>query len=208
MAVDEDLQRQFSLMGITPLTAKDAMTGFDAVLRFGPAQIGIMDVDWVQWGKFEPTGGKSLRFAHLTGRRGGASTASLAESLRQLPQEERTEIVEIMLAEQLARTLRLPVERLDVKRPLAEMGIDSLMAVEIQIGINMVFGVEFSTLELARGLSVSQLAVPLLDRMGLATARATTVASGFAVTSPDSERPPRMEGRPVEYINATQTVGQ
>ena len=38
-----------------------------------------------------------------------------------------------MLAEQVAQTLRIPAERIDVKRPITEMGIDSLMTVELQI---------------------------------------------------------------------------
>ena len=58
-----------------------------------------------------------------------------------------------MLAEQVAQTLRIPAERIDVKRPLTEMGIDSLMTVELQIAINMTFGVELSALELTRGFS-------------------------------------------------------
>jgi acyl carrier protein len=75
-----------------------------------------------------------------------------------------------MLAERVAETLRIPAERIDVKQPLTDMGIDSLMAVELQIGINMTFGVELSALELTRGFSITQLATPLLERMGISSA--------------------------------------
>jgi acyl carrier protein len=155
-------------MGINPISADDAMAGLDAALRYQPTQIGIMDVDWPQWGRFEPKGGKSPRFAHLTGKRDGGVTDSLADSLRHLPAEERFTIVELMLAEQVAQTLRIPAERIDVKRPLTDMGIDSLMTVELQIAINMTFGVELSALELTRGYSIAQLTTPLLQRLGLA----------------------------------------
>src|SRR5690606_31260879 len=74
-----------------------------------------------------------------------------------------------MLAELVAQTLRIPAKRIDVKQPLTDMGIDSLMAVELQIGINMAFGVEFTALELARGFSIAQLAASLLDRMGISS---------------------------------------
>jgi acyl carrier protein len=168
MATNDDLRRQFQLMGITPFSANEAMHGLHATLRFQPTQIGIMDVDWPQWGKFEPTGGKSPRFVHLTGKRNGAVNDSLADSLHQLPALERFSIVELMLAEQVAQTLRIPTDRIDVKRPLTEMGIDSLMTVELQIAINMTFGVELSALELTRGFCISQLTTPLLERMGLA----------------------------------------
>jgi len=131
-----------------------------------------VDMDWVQWGKYEPTGGKSPRFAHLTGKRDGGANDSLADSLRPLPAGERFALVELMLAEQVAQTLRIPAERIDVKRPITEMGIDSLMTVELQIAINMTFGVELSALELTRGFSISQLTTPLLQRLGLSAAEA------------------------------------
>jgi acyl transferase domain-containing protein/NADP-dependent 3-hydroxy acid dehydrogenase YdfG/acyl carrier protein len=186
MATDEDLRRQFQLMGINPFGVGEAMAGLDATLRYQPTQIGIMDVDWVQWGKFEPKGGKSPRFAHLTGKREGGVSDSLAESLRQLPAEERFIIVELMLAEQVAQTLRIPAERIDVKRPLTDMGIDSLMTVELQIAINMTFGVELSALELTRGFSITQLTTPLLQRMGLAASGENEPPEAPAVTDVDA----------------------
>jgi NAD(P)-dependent dehydrogenase (short-subunit alcohol dehydrogenase family)/acyl carrier protein len=170
MATSDELRRQFQLMGITPFSASEAVAGLHAALRFRPVQIGIMDVDWVQWGKFEPKGGKSPRFAHLTGKREGGGSQSVADSLRQLPAAERFSIVELMLAEQIAQTLRIPADRIDLKRPLTEMGIDSLMTVEMQIAINMAFGIELSALELTRGFSITQLTTPVLERMGLSEA--------------------------------------
>lgn len=172
MATSDELRRHFELMGITPFSPDDAMSGLHAALRFQPTQIGIMDVDFVQWGKFEPKGGKSPRFAHLTGKRDGGGNKSVADSLRQLPAEERFSIVELMLAQQVAQTLRIPAERIDLKRPLTEMGIDSLMTVELQIAINMTFGIELSALELTRGFSISELTAPLMERMGLTDAGA------------------------------------
>jgi NAD(P)-dependent dehydrogenase (short-subunit alcohol dehydrogenase family)/acyl carrier protein len=183
MAANDDLLRQFRLMGINPFGADEAMAGLDAVLRFQPAQVGIMDVDWVQWAKFEPKGGRSPRFAHLTGGREGGVSESVCDSLRQMPEEERFAIVELMLAEQVARTLRIPAERIDTKRPITDMGIDSLMAVELQIAINSAFGVELSALELTRGFSIGQLTTPLMERMGLSQANGETRAANRPANS-------------------------
>lgn len=191
MATNHELLRQFQLMGVTPFDATEAMAGLHASLRFQPPQIAVMNVDFVQWGRFEPTGGKSLRFAHLTGKRGGGASQSMAESLRQLPAEQRFSVVELMLAEQVAQTLRIPAERIDLKRPLTEMGIDSLMTVELQIAINMTFGIELSALELTRGFSINQLTVPLLQRMGFSEA-------GSDVKQPT---PPGVEDRDVDELS-------
>lgn len=187
MATDDELRRQFQLMGIFPFSTGEAMSGLHAALRFQPVQIGIMDTDWVQWGKFEPTGGKSLRFAHLTGRRGGGLNSSLVDSLRQLAPQEQFDVAELMLAEQVAQTLRTSAERIDVRRPLSEMGIDSLMAVELQIAVNVAFGVEFSAFELIRGVSIHQLTTPLLERMGLSVVAGVTRPGRNQVPLPDED---------------------
>ena len=79
----------------------------------------------------------------------------------------------------MAQTLRIPAERIDSTRALTEMGIDSLMAVELQIAINMTFGVEFSALELTRGFSIHQLTTPLLKRMVLAGRLGRKSGRGF-----------------------------
>jgi hypothetical protein len=47
------------------------------------------------------------------------------------------------------------------------MGIDSLMTLELQIAINMTFGIELSALELTRGFSINELTTPFMQRMGL-----------------------------------------
>jgi hypothetical protein len=61
------------------------------------------------------------------------------------------------------------------------MGIDSLMAVELQIGIEVAFGVEISALELTGGASIRQLTQSLLERMGLSSS--STGDEFHAVTS-------------------------
>ena len=170
MATSEDLLRHFQLMGITPFSADEAMSGLDAALRFQPAQIGIMDVDWAQWGKFEPTGGKSLRFAHLTGKRDGAGKPRWPTRSASCRPDERFSIVELMLAEQIAQTLRIPAERIDLKRPLTDMGIDSLMTVELQIAINMTFGDRAVGPGADARLLITELTTPLMERMGLSDA--------------------------------------
>jgi acyl carrier protein len=211
MAADDEMRRQFELMGITPMSAEKSMAGLQTVLRFQPAQIGIVDVDLVQWGKFEPVGGKSPRFAHLTGRRGSGSNDAVSASLRQLSMKDRAQVAEMMLAEQVAETLRIPAERMDINRSLNDMGIDSLMAVELQIAIEMAFGVELSALELTRGASVSQLTQDLLKRMGLSCGPADeldTYSANIAAHSAGSESFMDVQSLFVPPPSPTATAGQ
>ena len=82
----------------------------------------------------------------------------LADLLFELPPEERLETVVQLVAEQVGKILRTSAAKLDVNRSLLEMGIDSLMGVEMQMTIEKQFGVEIPTMELMGGISITQIA--------------------------------------------------
>jgi len=104
---------------------------------------------------------------HLTGKTDATGDATLKRELASMDAEERVEVAVCMLAEALSGPLKMAPERIDAERALSDLGVDSLMAVEIQLATAATFGVEFSTLELMRGNTVRSLAVLVLDRMNI-----------------------------------------
>jgi acyl carrier protein len=85
--------------------------------------------------------------------------------------------MQALLAEELARVVQLPVAQIDYQRNIMHLGIDSLMAVELQTTLQGKFALRISAMELIRGLSIAQLAVRLLaslapDLEALSTASA------------------------------------
>ena len=56
----------------------------------------------------------------------------------------------------------MPVSQIDVQQNVMSLGIDSLMAVELQTALQGKFALQLSAMELTRGLSVAQLATRLL----------------------------------------------
>jgi acyl carrier protein len=77
-------------------------------------------------------------------------------------------MVEIM-AEQIAKILRLPASKVDVNRPLPDLGVDSLMALEIQMTIEKQFGVDVPSMEFV-GLNTAHIAARVLAIAGIPTA--------------------------------------
>ena len=71
------------------------------------------------------------------------------------------------MAELIGETMRMPLDKIDLHVPLTEMGIDSLMALELQTGIQTRFGVECSILELQKGGDIAGLARTLMSQMDL-----------------------------------------
>ena len=170
-SASEEVAQHLELMGIKAFAASQAMEAFAQVLQWNPVQIGVMNVDWQRWGQFEPTGGRSPRFAHLVAEGGKAQANEVANEVRHnllaMAPEDRSEMIVLLLAEQVAETLRLPSEKVPLYHPLPDIGIDSLMAVELQTAMSIKFGVEISTLELMKGNTITQMGEQVLVKMGM-----------------------------------------
>ncbi|MDY7093375.1 MAG: SDR family NAD(P)-dependent oxidoreductase [Acidobacteriota bacterium] len=92
------------------------------------------------------------------------------------------------LAEQVAQVLELPVERLDLERPLNRLGLDSLMAVEIKNRVESDLGVELSVVQFLQGPSIEELAADLTQKISPASGAARSsgpAATGAAVGTSD-----------------------
>ena len=72
-----------------------------------------------------------------------------------------------MLAEHAARVLGIPGEAVDWHTPLPELGLDSLMAVELRTHVSIALNVEISALELNRSGGLSALASRLSDQLAV-----------------------------------------
>jgi acyl carrier protein len=70
--------------------------------------------------------------------------------------------MQALLAGELARVVQLPVAQIDYQNNIMHLGIDSLMAVELQTALQSKFALQMSALEFIRGLSIAQLAERLL----------------------------------------------
>ena len=77
--------------------------------------------------------------------------------------EQRVEVITHMLAGQASRVLGIPADAVDWHTPLPELGLDSLMAVELRAQVNVALDVDISTLEPSRSGGLSSLASRLAD---------------------------------------------
>jgi acyl transferase domain-containing protein len=170
MAIEsDDVAKHLELMGMSAITAEQALEGWAYLRESDLPQFGIMNCSWPRWREFEPTGGNAPRFSSLTG--GGENNSSLTErcqAISELPEHERAGAMAQAVAEQVARVLRMPLSQVDLQHSLTQMGVDSLMSVELQTAIDQVLGVRISTLELMRAKNLLHLAELLMERTILA----------------------------------------
>ncbi len=96
----------------------------------------------------------------------GESGVDLAMLVAGKGELEARGIVAALVAQEVARILRLTAEDIDVAQPLDDLGMDSLMSLELRMGIEARFGVELPVVAISSGVSVNDLAVRLIASIG------------------------------------------
>jgi len=148
-------------MGINAFPVDRALAGLNRILESDPIQVGIIDMDWSQWGQIQQSLSMSPRFHQLAAAQSNGhvddEVTRLLSVLAKLDVVDQLNILENLIAKQVSRVLRIPLDKLDIHQPLLDMGMDSLTGFELLTVIRTVLGVEISPMELMRGVSVNQL---------------------------------------------------
>ncbi len=151
--------------------------------------LGNRSADGPDWWHFPPRAAQSALCANLVQLELGreAATATVREDIPSLSREkftatpiaERPQLIEEFISEQLSRVLRIDVEDLDVNQSLGNLGIDSLMAVELRNHVQASLGIVIPVAQLLQDPSISQLAEGILDQLS----DTSTTVSDVAITT-------------------------
>jgi hypothetical protein len=166
----EEISTYLALNGLRPLPLSAACEYLDAAIGLSPIQVAIADIDWAVWGAMHPASAGTPRFAgHVNAAKGtDAASGSVRAELAAMPVEQRVEALTHMLVEQVAAVLGIPGDSVDCHTTLPEMGLDSLLAVELRARVNVALGAEISALELSRSGGLASLASRLGDQLAAA----------------------------------------
>jgi NADPH:quinone reductase-like Zn-dependent oxidoreductase/acyl carrier protein len=155
------LKRRF---GSTLMHSRMALDGLDWAFDTEGNQLAdvcaIARVDWAM-AKRELAAVRAPTFNAVdTGavsRQAGQAAITL-ERLRAMPPEEATEALLDIVVEEIARVLRLPPKEVDRHRPLAEIGMDSLMMLELRTTVEASLQIELPMMSLASGITPADVA--------------------------------------------------
>jgi len=164
---NEQISAYLALNGLNAIPLTAACEYMDVTMGLDPVQVTIADVDWAKWSTMHPASAGSPRFAeHVKAAKSNNTAAGgVRAELVAMPTEQRAEVLTYMLAEHAAGVLGIPAEAVDCQTPLPELGLDSLMAVELRARVSIALDVEISPLELTRSGGLSALATRLGDQL-------------------------------------------
>jgi acyl carrier protein len=140
-AADGHVARALEHRGIQALPTRRALELFGEALVSGGPQVALLSIQWPVYLEGLGALGRSsfyeaLAPARTAAPRTGAQPASsrypLMERLQAARPQERQHLLARSLQEELARILHLPTTEVDWRQGFAELGMDSLMAIELR----------------------------------------------------------------------------
>jgi NAD(P)-dependent dehydrogenase (short-subunit alcohol dehydrogenase family)/acyl carrier protein len=146
--------------GIRGLTNRDALALLGTLLGSRHASVGVMPFDWDDWSAAHPVTA-SRRYLRLltTARTDVADEVSIArDDVLLAAPGERAGIVERYLCGRLARILQVDPSQIERDQPLTQLGIDSLMAVELKNRVEADLRTSVPIVALLQGGSIARLA--------------------------------------------------
>jgi NADPH:quinone reductase-like Zn-dependent oxidoreductase/acyl carrier protein len=177
-AVDAEVVAYFERVGLRPISPVKAMAGFERILQWGVAHLGFADIDWSLWASYYPAWGKSPRYRHLVHEAKGTNEGNdWLQALAQKSEDEQIQDVLQRLIIIVAGAMKLPAEKIGGGDSLPKLGIDSLIAMELQTVIHQALGLRLSTLELMKGNSLQQMSAHICCRLAEQFSVAATLAS-------------------------------
>ncbi len=168
------LAEHLASLGIKSLVPAQALEVLNRLLQQGATQAVAVSVDWRQYHQFFSVGPESPLLSELAREqrdaqphadRHGEPKLLNRDSLLSAPSPDRNLLLQSYLADQVARVLGLSVSKLELNQPLSNLGLDSLMAVELKNRIALDLGVNMPMVKFLQGPSVEQAALQILDQL-------------------------------------------
>lgn len=157
-----------SRLGAAPLRSAQALDMLGRLLASDASGLAVMDFDWPTLQRSLPCA-PSPRFAVLRRLLGGASSAQgdadVRALLAQLPRDQARRTLAELLGAEVAEILRLPADGVPFDRALNDLGMDSLMAVELGLALEKRLAVTISPMFLHDHPTVDRIAERLLSTL-------------------------------------------
>jgi phthiocerol/phenolphthiocerol synthesis type-I polyketide synthase C len=172
MAAQDHLAGNVALQAMGKIAPDRGVELLGQLLLEKDAQVAVLPINWKQWRRLFPVADRSPLLALLAreeaadapARKGALS----AEAVLAAPQGERLRLLEVYVA----GVLGFSADKLDMQQRLDQLGIDSLMAIELKNRVEVDLGVALTMATFLQVPSVTELATAILSQLEAAAPRA------------------------------------
>lgn len=162
--VREALQHR---MGGRALSSAEALEQLEQALLLQYNNEGVLELDFSALARFLPTA-QSPRFKELA-RLGSQNSQDeqhaedIPRLLNELDQIALTAVFTDIVKAELSQILRIAPEKIDTGKSIYDMGLDSLMGVELVVALEARFGVRLSVMAISENPSIDKLTQRLIS---------------------------------------------
>jgi acyl transferase domain-containing protein/NADPH:quinone reductase-like Zn-dependent oxidoreductase/acyl carrier protein/SAM-dependent methyltransferase len=185
--VAEFLARQ----GTTELSPGEVMSILESSLVAGNTQVAAIRVDWAKWRQFfrsmqeNPLLERIL--ASVEGQESSGVTSDWRLKIESASPKDREPIIAAAVRDVVGSVLRVKPDSLRDDQPLTDLGLDSLMGVEIENSLEAAIGVALPPTSLMRARTIGQIASLIAGHMGGRAATPAPAAPAVPVEASATE---------------------
>ncbi len=163
----DDLEENANQGGYASMRMTEAMNVFETIYPQNYARMGIMKLDIQQVFKFFAVLANSnfLNELKSSETKDTISTSRILEKLLHISKNDRIEIIEDFVKEHVAKVIKSQVERISPNASFKELGIDSLMAVQLRNAIDKDLGTKLTVTAFWKHPSIADYAEFLLEKI-------------------------------------------
>jgi acyl transferase domain-containing protein/NADP-dependent 3-hydroxy acid dehydrogenase YdfG/acyl carrier protein len=183
VAGNQATRAHLQALGVQPIPVRTALAALRRALASERSWVGVIDVNWGRWMQNFPRT-PWTRLAELRADdENGASSGVLERrrlELAEMDTASKKDYVLSIVRNAAAQVLGGNQNQIDENSPLSNHGFDSLMAVDLQTGLERALGVSIPLIQLLAQATLVELAGRVLDAMSFAQEQ--TPANSNALT--------------------------
>jgi acyl transferase domain-containing protein/acyl carrier protein len=170
-AAHENRGERLSLRGLRSLAPSDALDEFERILVHQPTQIAVADIDWAAYAAANRVSAQQPFVSELSQRPklepDITSTKARDVFAAAVAGAPRRVAMERFLQEQIGHVLRQSPSRIDEKTPFRNLGLDSLMGLELRNRLDTELSLQLPATVVWNYPTVRSLAIHLASLLGL-----------------------------------------
>jgi NADPH:quinone reductase-like Zn-dependent oxidoreductase/NADP-dependent 3-hydroxy acid dehydrogenase YdfG/acyl carrier protein len=168
VAASPETADRLERLGLKPMPLAVLLDALDQIISSDAVEVGVVEVEWKSF--LRATGlRRSARYTGLGGEADAEeSRVSARSGIRDILEADAASLpslIETYIRERLARAMGSAPSRIDTQQSLRNLGIDSLIAVEVRNHINSELGINVPLAKLMQGESINALAAFVAERV-------------------------------------------
>ena len=169
LAQRHELSDRLERQGVLRFSVDEAMQCLEFAMSHAELQVSVLNMDWSLWRGLGVTSHVSPRFAHLLQNQPATDSARNIQSkslshVRMEGEAACRDYFQTHLANKLAQLLGMDANKIRIETPLLDMGLDSLMAVELRNWMQSSFELNLPIASLMRNANIDSIAQALAEK--------------------------------------------